>query len=401
MNPGFDHEWTLAELLDDGLVDRSARALAPLLGGDVAISHADGRIAWGLLNAHSRGEPLIVELEAIGYLHSHSASPTALRAGRDLLLTLLRAQMRFKMASTLHLEAVAEDFESLKREHARLLESESRYRKLSEELEGRVRQQVAQLQERQQMLYEAEKLASVGQLAAGMAHEINNPLGFVRSNLGSFEKYLRAFTQLKAQLDPPGQAVWQTLDLDFMLDDGQALLEESARGLERIARIVADLKAFSNVDRASEEVIDVNTCIREAAQMLTTQQAAGISLQFDLLPLPGLFGLPGHLNQMFFNLLRNAQQAIIDAGRPGEIRISSEATEAGIFIRIQDNGIGMTDEQISHAFEPFYTTRAVGAGVGLGLATARNIALAHSGSIQLRSQSDLGSTATVFFPTPP
>ncbi len=401
MNDGFDHEWTLDELLDPAQIDRLAHTLAPLLGGDLAISDADGHLVWGVATSDSRREPLILELEAVGHLHSSSAQPAALRAGRDLVLILLRAQMRFKMASTLHLEAVAEDFESLKREHARLVESESRYRKLSEELDSRVRQQVQQLQERQQMLYEAEKLASVGQLAAGMAHEINNPLGFVRSNLSSFDKYLSTFGQLKDRLEPAQQEAWQALDLDFMLEDGRDLLQESARGLERIARIVADLKAFSNVDRANQEVIDLNTCLRQAGEMLNTQLPAGINLHYELLPLPGLFCLPGHMNQLFFNLLRNAMQGIADASRPGEIRISSEATDQGIFIRIRDDGIGMTAEQLDHAFEPFYTTRAVGSGVGLGLATARNIAQAHSGSIQLESAPDQGCTATVFFPTPP
>ncbi len=400
MNNGFDHEWALDELLDPAQIDRLAQTLAPLLGGDVALSKADGHLIWGVSTPESRREPLILELEAIGYLHSASAPPAALRAGRDLVLFILRAQMRYKMASTLHLEAVAEDFESLKREHARLAESESRYRKLSEELDNRVQQQVAQLQERQQMLYEAEKLASVGQLAAGMAHEINNPLGFVRSNLSSFDKYLETFGQLRGRLDPPHQQRWEALDLDFMLEDGHALLQESARGLERIARIVADLKAFSNVDRANQEVIDLNTCLRQAGEMLTTQLPAGINLHYELLPLPGLFCLPGHINQLFFNLLRNAMQAIIDAGRPGMIRVSSEASEQGILIRIRDDGIGMSAEQLDHAFEPFYTTRPIGSGVGLGLATARNIAQAHSGSIQLESTPDQGSTATIFFPTP-
>ena len=249
------------------------------------------------------------------------------------------------------------------------------------------------------MLYEAEKLASVGQLAAGMAHEINNPLGFVRSNLNTFGKYLAAFAQLHPRL-AEGESAWRALDLDFILEDGRDLLAESERGIERIARIVSDLKAFSNVDRATEEYTDVNQCLHQVADLISPQLPAGITLHLDLLPLPGLVGLPGHLNQMFFAILRNAVQAIEDAGRPGLIKLSSEADERGIYVRVHDDGIGMSPAQLEHAFEPFYTTRQVGRGAGLGLTTARNIAAAHSGTMSLTSTPGAGTTVTVFLPHP-
>lgn len=399
MTLGFDREWQLDELLDAATHEKIGPALVALLGGDFAMTDDAGRALWGQPSLEARREPLILELEPLGYLLSNSASPAALSAARQLMQTLLRAQIRFKMASTLHLESVAEDFESLKREHARLSESEGRYKTLSKELESRVKKQVGELEERQQMLYEAEKLASVGQLAAGMAHEINNPLGFVRSNLGTLEKYLGTFAEMKSS---PSSAAscWQALDLDFILQDSIDLLHESTNGLERIARIVADLKAFSNVDRASEEYADLNNCLREAVSMVEAQLPPGIHFRFDLLPLPGIVCLPGHINQLFFSIIRNAVLAIADSGRPGEVRISSEADDAGIHIRIQDSGIGMTPEQIEHAFEPFYTTRPVGAGIGLGLATARNVIQAHSGRISIDSQPNVGTTVSLFFPTP-
>jgi len=400
MTQGFDRDWRLDELLDAASHEKIGPALSELLGGDCAVTDNAGKPLWGLPSPDARREPLILELEPVGYLVSRSASPATLTAARNLMLTLLRAQIRFKMASTLHLESVAEDFESLKREHARLSESEARYKTLSEELEARVKKQVGELEERQQMLYEAEKLASVGQLAAGMAHEINNPLGFVRSNLSTFEKYLAKFAELKSH---PGSTAegWQALDLDFILEDSIDLLHDSAKGMERIARIVADLKAYSNVDRASEEYADLNNCLHEAVSMVEAQLPPGIHFRLDLLPLPNIICLPGHLNQLFFNVIRNAVLAIKDAGRPGEVKISSEADDEGIHIRIHDTGVGMTKEQIEHAFEPFYTTRQVGAGVGLGLATARNVVQAHSGRISLDSQPDVGTTVTLFFPTPP
>lgn len=393
----FDREWPLIELLDRPTLERLGPDLAELLGGDVALLDAAGHTLWGLLSPGARREALILELEPIGFLASSTASQGTLRGARSLLLAMLRAQIRFRMASSLHLEAIAADYERLKRQHARLLDSEARYKKLSEELDARVKIQVTQLEERQQMLYQAEKLASIGQLAAGMAHEINNPLGFVRSNLSTFRSYMETFGQLKQQLaEVP--AAWTTLDLDFILEDSADLLSDSAQGLDRIARIVADLKSFSNVDRATEEFTDLNGCLRHAASVIERLLPAGITLKLDLLPLPALLCLPGHLNQLFFNLIHNAVQAIRDAGRPGEVHICSAADETGITVRIHDNGIGMNSEQLKHAFEPFYTTRPVGSGTGLGLSTARNIALAHSGRIELTSQPDVGTTATLFFP---
>lgn len=396
---GFDREWRMGELLDSLALTRIGPAMADLLGGDLAILDFDDTLLWGSLSPSAERRPVVLELEPVGFVASEIAQAPVLDAATRLLTALLRAELRFKMASTLHLEAVAEDFESLKRKHAHLLESERRYRKLSEELEERVKAQVKVLEERQQMLYEAEKLASVGQLAAGMAHEINNPLGFIRSNLSTFKSYLEHFAKLRGRLSEV-EAAWKELDLDFMLEDGEDLLADTAKGIDRIARIVSDLKSFSNIDRASEEFADINDCLRHAASIIETQLPPGINLKLDLLPLPALFCLPGHLNQLFFSLMRNAVLAIQDAGRPGLVRIGSLADDDGIQISIHDDGIGMTPEQRDKAFQPFYTTRPVGAGAGLGLSTARNIVLAHSGRIDLDSTPDVGTTVRIFFPTP-
>lgn len=397
--PGFDREWQLADLLDAASLERLGSGLADLLGGATAIVDGQGKVLWGVAPPQARQEPLVVELEPIGFVASADAGPAALAGAARLLTAVLRAQIRYKMASTLHLEAVAEDFETLKRNHARLAESEHRYKQLSAELEKRVKSQVAQLEERQQMLYQAEKLASVGQLAAGMAHEINNPLGFLRSNLSTFQTYLEAVAKLGGRLGE-GEAAWQDLDLPFIVEDGRDLLAESLKGIDRIARIVSDLKSFSNVDRASEEFTDVNSCLQHVAGVMAGQLPAGVELRLDLLPVPGMVCLPGHLNQVFFSLIQNGIQAVRDSGRSGEVRVSSAAGDDGITIRIHDNGVGMASEQLDRAFEPFYTTRSVGAGAGLGLATARNIVLAHSGRIGLESTPDVGTTVTLFFPTP-
>lgn len=396
MNDSFDRDWQLSELLDESQLAQAGSALGELLGRELAICDAADHVLWGMLPANARRLPLIIELEPLGWLVAN-VPDAALHGAAALLTQILRTQVRFKMASHLHVQAMSEDFETLRLEHARLIESEARYKTLAEQLEKRVKAQVAQLEERQQMLYEAEKLASVGQLAAGVAHEVNNPLGFVRSNLSTFGHYLQRVGELKGKL-AAGAAAWTQLDLDFVVEDGQALLQESITGLDRIARIVAELKSFSNVDRASEEYTDINECLRHAAGVIDGQLPPGVNLRLELLPLPPLVCLPGHLNQMLLNLLRNAAQAIADAGRPGTIVVASEADEAGIRIRIHDDGIGMNQEQLDRAFEPFYTTRPVGAGAGLGLSSARNIVLAHSGRIELASTPKAGTTVSIFLP---
>lgn len=395
----FDQEWQIGELLDAEQLRQLGVAMQALVGEDLALLDARGRALHGQPAPAARREPVVLELEPVAWLASATASPGQLQGLRQLVQAVLRAQIRYKMASTLHLEAVAEDFETLKREHARLLESEARYKALSEQLEARVQAQVRQLEERQQMLYEAEKLASVGQLAAGMAHEINNPLGFVRSNLATFRSYLDSIAQLHARLGE-GEAAWRALDLDFILEDSVDLLKDSQAGIERIARIVSDLKAFSNVDRASEEYTDINSCLRQVIEVVGRQLPPGITLAPELGTVPAIVCLPGHLNQLFFALLRNAVQAIQDAGRPGTIRILSQADHEGLHVSICDDGVGMNGQQLEHAFEPFYTTRPVGQGAGLGLSTAYNIAQAHSGRLELQSTPGAGTSVTLHLPLP-
>ena len=395
----FDREWRLGELFDARMLARIAPPLAELLGADLAILDRDGAALWGQPAAEARREALVLEIEPAGYLASSKADPARLQSAGRMFTALLRAEARYRMASALHLEAVTQDFETLKLEHSRLLASEARYRKLSEELEARVEAQVADLETRQRQLYQAEKLASVGQLAAGTAHEINNPLGFVSSNLGSFKLYLDKFAALHGRL-AEGEAAWQSLDLDFVLEDGTELLADCTAGLERIARIVADLKSFSNEGRPPTELADLNSCLQHAVSVIGTPPP-GIRVHTALAPLPPLTCNPGHLNQVFASLIRNALQAIQDAGRPGTVRIESEACADGIHIRIADDGVGMGPDQLARAFEPFYTTRAIGTGTGLGLSTARNIVLAHHGRIDLASTPGAGTTATLFFPTAP
>jgi len=396
MNDTFDRSASLAELLPGPLLEHVGRQLATLIESDTALLDAAGGIAWGKLAANAVRTPLIVELEPIGHLAASTAE-ARLQAAAGMLREILLARYRLLMTSRLHVESVAADYADLLEQHAALQASEARYKELSGELEQRVAAQVKLLDERQRQLYQAENLASLGRLAAGVAHEINNPIGYVRSNLSSFAIYLQKFMALKARL-ADATAAWQELDIDFLLHDGADLITESIAGIDRVARIVGDLKGFSNVDRAEEEIVDLNDNLKQVVSVLQGQLPTGISIKTETGELPRLLCLPGHLNQVFVHLVRNAMQAIADSKRPGAVAIRTHAVNGGIEVSVSDSGVGMTPEQRERAFDPFYTTRDVGKGTGLGLTVTRDIVQAHGGRIDIESRFGFGTTVTIFLP---
>ena len=347
--------------------------------------------------AFDRDYPLAELLPASVLAAAGAALVERLRAAAAVLRQLLLARSRYLMAGSLHSEAVDADYAALQAKHALLLDSEARYRELSAQLEQRVAEQVKLIDERQLQLYQAEKLASVGQLAAGVAHEINNPIGFVRSNLSTFSDYLETFRSLKTRL-AEGEAAWSALDLDFTLADGAELIADSIAGIDRVARIVRDLKGFSNIDGATEEFVDLNHNLEQVVAVLAGQLPEGVVLRFAGGKLPPLLCLPAHLNQVFLNVIRNAVQATVDAGHPGEVLITSRATATGIEVAVRDGGVGLTPEVAARAFEPFYTTRIVGQGTGLGLTVARDIVQAHEGHIALASVPGRGTVVTIHLP---
>jgi signal transduction histidine kinase len=396
MNDNFDRSPSLADLLPGPQRESVCGHLASLIDADMALLDAAGGVVWGALTPDAVRVPLVIELEPIGHLAA-AATAARLQAAAGLLREILLARYRLLMASRLHVESVAADYADLLEQHAALRASEARYKELSGELEQRVTAQVKLLDERQRQLYQAENLASLGRLAAGVAHEINNPIGYVRSNLSSFAIYLQQFAALKARL-ADAEAAWQELEIDFLLHDGADLVTESIAGIDRVARIVGDLKGFSNVDRAEEEVVDLNANVRQVVSVLQGQLPPGVSIETELGELPRLLCLPGHLNQVFVNLVRNAMQAIADSNRPGTVTIRTRAVDGGLEVAVSDSGVGMTPEQRERAFDPFYTTRDVGKGTGLGLTVTRDIVQAHGGRIGIDSRFGFGTTITVFLP---
>lgn len=397
--PSFDREMGFAELLADIPRERLQKALVLLLGGAFRLVDAAGNVLIGASNAseQARRMPVVLELEPVGYLECVSADESRMQSAVALLELLLRGAARYKMASGLHIESVQADYETLKRKHAALEESEARFKTLSEQLEVRVQEQVRALEESSRQLYQAEKMASVGRLAAGVAHEINNPIGFVRSNLSTAQAYLEKFASLDEAISS-GQPLaqrWKELNMGFVLEDFDDLLKESISGIDRVARIVADLKGFSNVDRGEEEMADLNESLRQACQAIAGQLPQGVKVVQELGDIPRVLCLPGYLNQAFLNILENAVHAVA-AG--GEIKVKTAHEGDEIVIAISDNGRGMFEDVLQQAFEPFFTTRDVGQGTGLGLTVVRDIVRVHGGEVFIESQPDAGTTVTIRLP---
>jgi len=398
---GYDSALSLRELLSGIPPDKLSSVLALLLGGPARIISADGAWVMGnVLPLAGKVEkwPLVYDLEVTGYLEAVADGAKG-QAAASMLELILLSGARYYMASELHLEVVKTDYEELQRRHAALQESEARYRSLAESLEERVNEQVSTIESAHRCLYQAEKLASVGQLAAGVAHEINNPIGFIRSNLGTALSYLQKIQSMSQQIKSSGNVellnIWQSADLDFVLEDFVSLLQESMEGADRVARIVADLKDFSNVDRAAEEVVDLNECIRSACNVAANQVSSHADLKLELGVLPLLRCRAGHLSQVFLNLLLNAAQAMKERG---EICIRSSVADGQIVIRFIDTGCGIPDEIIHRIFDPFFTTRDVGEGTGLGLTVSRDIVVSHGGHIEVDSKAGAGTTFSVYLP---
>lgn len=401
---GFERALGLGELLSGIGRETLAAELGRALGRPIAVTALTGETVLGEpteAGESVRRVPLRYDLEVVGYLQARECDEARLRALGRILEFFFQSSARYFLASELHLEVVQADFQALTHKHQSLVHSEARYKALAENLEARVKEQVGLIEDTQRQLYQAEKMASVGQLAAGVAHEINNPIGFIRSNLNTARSYVEKLETFRRTLKTQGVPqdwAWMEADLDFVLEDFRALLAESLSGAERVARIVADLKGFSAVDQAGQSSVDLNEQLRAVGDIAATQIRGCAELVLDLGPLPAVRCQPGQLNQVFLNLLLNALQAV--EGR-GEIRIATDVRDRQIRIRIADTGRGIPEAILPRIFEPFFTTRAVGQGTGLGLTVSRDIVVAHGGRIEVESRVGAGTTFTVWLPVAP
>jgi two-component system NtrC family sensor kinase len=260
----------------------------------------------------------------------------------------------------------------------------------------------------QNQLVQTEKMASLGVLAAGVAHEINNPIGYITSNFNSLkiafqdiQKFVQGM-QLTIESETSFDAVkqkWQQLlkqyDLIFLLEDFIDLSNETSEGLTRVKQIVADLRAFSREDTAEKVIVDINETLRSSINILENQTKYHAKITTHLTDIPKIMGYAGKLSQVFTNLISNANQAIDDNGK---ICIFTEKAEEGICISVQDNGHGISEEDMKNLFTPFFTTKPVGEGTGLGLSISHGIVEEHGGTILVSSQLEVGTIFTVQIP---
>lgn len=372
----FEDDPRLADLLSADQQARLSQLIGALGGGRVSLEE----------QRQAGAEPLEFNLETIGWLQGELPAERLDAAARLVEFVLLFVA-KYRLAANLHNDTTEASFAELQRQHAALQASEARYKALSEQLQERVEDQVKVIEQAQQQLYETARLRAVGQLAAGVAHEINNPIGFITSNLRVAGDYLDEL----AEKVPGGHSA------SLLLDDFRALLRESLSGTQRIARIVADLKTFSNIDQADFIPCDLNALLTTSCHLLQAESQQAIDVRLDLAPLPKLAGYPAKLSQAFFNVLDNAAKAI-DA--EGIIRVSSRLADDVIEVIIEDNGTGIPPDVQERIFDPFFTTRAVGSGTGLGLSVARDIMRAHRGEILLDSQVGAGTRVTLRFTCP-
>jgi len=285
---------------------------------------------------------------------------------------------------------------------------------LNDELEIRVSERTDKLQKAfddlkatQTRLLQNEKMASIGQLAAGVAHEINNPVGFIRSNLTTLGKYLDKIRQyVEVQdwilqrelsgevLDEVRQAA-RRLKIDYLFEDIPDLLQESIDGADRVRTIVQNLKSFSRVDQAQYGEADINECLESTINIVWNELKYKTTLHRDYGDLPRIRCYPQQLNQVFMNMLVNAAQAI---ETKGDIWVRTMVENDQIVVQIQDNGSGIPEEIKERIFEPFFTTKEVGKGTGLGMSISWDIVQKHGGRIEVESQVGVGTTFFIYLP---
>ena len=274
-------------------------------------------------------------------------------------------------------------------------EQQDRIERLSQ-LNEEMRLMNAQLQSTQAQLMQSEKMASIGQLAAGVAHEINNPVGYVYSNLGTLQGYVGELLGVVRHLRGKGDGDAPQCDVDFLEQDIPELMSETREGLDRVKKIVQDLKDFSRVDTSDEwEHANLVKGLESTLNIVQNEIKYKAAVVKQLTPLPEVPCLPTQLNQVFMNLLVNAAQAIPDKGT---ITLRSGFDERTVWIEVGDDGCGMSAELQGRIFEPFYTTKPVGKGTGLGLSVSYSIVRKHQGQIELQSAPGKGSTFRVVLP---
>lgn len=267
----------------------------------------------------------------------------------------------------------------------------------------------AKLSMAQEQLMQSEKLASIGQLAAGVAHEINNPIGYVFSNFSTLEKYiagllemLKTYEQAESGIGASDilasvEAVRERIDLAFMMEDIPVLMAESKEGIARVRKIVQDLKDFSRIDANQEwQWANLHEGIDSTLNIVNNEvkYKADVIKQYG--DIPDIECFPSQINQVVMNIVVNGAHAI--GSERGQIIIRTGAEGERVWIEISDTGMGIPKEHLSRIFDPFFTTKPIGSGTGLGLSLSYGIIQKHNGRIEVESELNRGTTFRITLP---
>lgn len=269
------------------------------------------------------------------------------------------------------------------------------------ELAGRT----AELQRLQAQIIHSEKMASLGQLAAGVAHELNNPAGFIYGNMDILKDYVSGLTRVLIAYEgvplPKAFAervteIKREIDYDGMMAELDSIITDCQDGAERIRDVVQNLRLFSRLDEAEVKKIDLHEGIDSTVRLLSRYYSSGhVDLVREYGALPPVSCYAGQLNQVWMNLLNNAAQAV---GAAGVVKVSTSYEGDMVEVVVSDTGCGIPAEQLSKIFDPFFTTKPVGEGTGLGLSISYGIIERHQGTITVKSQLGVGTSFTVRIP---
>ena len=353
---------------------------------------------------------MVTKDEVIGVLHLQSCKPNAYvdkdlslaeRVGNQIAGAIANAQLYSERKQAE--EALKRNQEELIKKNKEIEESRKNLQLALEELESAYKE----LKATQSKILQQEKMASIGQLAAGVAHEINNPMAFISSNLGTLDKYVYRLTEFIQTQSEVIESLHTTdaieglkrkqkeLKLDYITEDIKGLITESLDGSERVRKIVQGLKSFARVDEAEYKYADINECIESTINIVWNELKYKATLKKDYGNLPLTKCYPQQINQVFMNLLINAGHSI---EKQGEITIKTWDEDGSIWVAISDTGHGIPKEDLNKIFEPFFTTKEVGKGTGLGLSITYEIVQKHNGEITVESEVGKGTTFTVRLP---
>lgn len=344
-----------------------------------------------------------------------SASATAPHGTRNAGAAARATEVEAARTEVL-VDAMQQVYSLMAERNAALVAARDELERLNASLEQRVRERTADLQaaldalgRTREQLLQSEKMSAIGRLAAGVAHEINNPLGFVSSNLGTLRKYVDALLSLlerhrriharlpfsdadRARL----KALADAADYDFVREDVASLLAETEGGVSRVKRIVEDMRAFSDIGESDRQLTDLNALVKSVVEAQARIFDGRAVFVCNCEALPRLTCVPGQIGQVLSSLLQNAGLAV--RAPDGRVEVATRAAGDSVEIEVSDDGCGMPAEVVQHIFEPFYTTRPVGQGVGLGLSLSYEIIKHHGGSIDVASVPGKGTRFVVRLP---